>query len=124
MRIVERTYNIDLIIRSGSASLLPLLQKAYPKLEILDCDEDNKLIQAAETALYSANHESLETSANRLRVIRTGKGLTQRALAEATGVKREAISMLEGGKRALGVNLAKKLAPGLGIEYKQLLPDA
>lgn len=121
--MAERTFHIDLIIRSESASLLPILQKAYPGLEILDCDEDDKLIAADETAFYYANHESLETSANKLRAFRIRKGLTQKALAEATGVKREAISMLEGGKRTLGVNLAKKLAPGLGIEYKQLLSE-
>lgn len=123
MRVVEKNFHIDLIIRSGSTSLLPILQKAYPELQILDYDEDDKLIVADETASYYANHESLETSANKLRAFRIRKGLAQKALAEATGVKREAISMLEGGKRTLGVNLAKKLALGLGIEYKQLLPD-
>ncbi len=123
MRVVERTHLIDITISSGRDKVFPMLKKLYPNIQIIDDSDDDELVDITETDFYKRNHERLQIPGNRLYAYRMRRGLSQKALAEASGVKREAISMLENNKRALGVNLAKKLAPALGVDYKDLLPN-
>ena len=107
MRLIDTTHDIDIIITRGKDKVLSLLREAFPDI-------------VGESACYSAR--SYDAS-SRLLMYRKQKGMTQGALAERAGIKREALSMLENGKRNLGVNLAKKLAPALGVDYKDLLSD-
>lgn len=51
---------------------------------------------------------------------RKKKGLTQEALAEKVGVRRQTISMVETGKNKLTIKLAKKIANVLEIDWKDL----
>jgi len=120
MRLIDDKHDIDLIIRSGEEEVLALLRKAFPEIRVIEEKSWDEEECVREAAFYTA---SVYGSSSRLLMYRKRKGLTQAALAELVGIKREALSMLENGKRNLGVNLAKKLAPALGIDYKDLLPD-
>ena len=121
MRLIDTTHDIDIIITRGKDKVLSLLREAFPDIEIIDDLYSEVADIVGESACYSAR--SYDAS-SRLLMYRKQKGMTQGALAERAGIKREALSMLENGKRNLGVNLAKKLAPALGVDYKDLLPDA
>lgn len=57
-----------------------------------------------------------------LRGARHREGLTQRALAEATGIPQRHISEMESGKRQIGRERAKKLATALHVpDYRVFL---
>jgi DNA-binding XRE family transcriptional regulator len=57
-----------------------------------------------------------------LRGARHREGLTQRALAEATGIPQRHISEMEGGKRQIGRERARKIADALHVpDYRVFL---
>jgi len=57
-----------------------------------------------------------------LRGARHREGLTQRALAEATGIPQRHISEMENGKRQIGRERAKKIADALHVpDYRVFL---
>lgn len=61
---------------------------------------------------------------NKLRALRHAKGLTLEQLAEAAGTSHQQILRLERGERRLTVDWMVRLAGPLGLEPKDLLPDA
>jgi putative transcriptional regulator len=67
-------------------------------------------------------HERLN---NRLREVRTGKGLTQADLADQAGVSRKTINTVENGVFVPSTILALTLAKVLGVSVEELfqLPD-
>jgi len=125
MRVVEKAHHIDITIRSGGRLILPIIREHYPGVVVMkeNRGKGKEPIPVVRTDLYQEGKALLEVPGNRLFAFRSRKGLTQKQLAEAAGVKRDTVSMLENGRRTLGVNLARKLAPPLGIRYKDLLPD-
>ncbi|HEX9077953.1 MAG TPA: helix-turn-helix transcriptional regulator [Desulfuromonadaceae bacterium] len=56
-----------------------------------------------------------------LRAYRLREGLTQKQLAELTGIPQHHISEMENGKRTIGKERARKLAEALHCDYRQLL---
>jgi len=56
-----------------------------------------------------------------IRGLRYREGLSQTKLAQQIGVKRRHISEMEHGKRAIGEELAKRLAKALHTDYKVFL---
>jgi DNA-binding XRE family transcriptional regulator len=56
-----------------------------------------------------------------LRAYRNREGLTQKSLAELTGIPQHHISEMENGKRSIGKERAKRLAEALHCDYRQLL---
>ncbi len=52
---------------------------------------------------------------------RTREGLTQRELAELTGIPQRHISEMENGKRPIGKETARKLATALNVDYRVFL---
>ena len=56
-----------------------------------------------------------------LRGARYKEGLTQKQLAELTGIPQRHISMMENGKRPIGKEMAKRLGKALNIGYKVFL---
>lgn len=56
-----------------------------------------------------------------LRAYRTREGLTQKRLAELSGIPQHHISEMENGKRCIGKDRAKRLAEALHCDYRQLL---
>lgn len=59
---------------------------------------------------------------NRLREWREKKGVSQRDLAELTGLTQQAISYLELGDRDGKIGTWKKICDALDLELSQLLP--
>ena len=57
----------------------------------------------------------------RLRVVRTDRGLTQEELADASGLHRTEISLLERGKRTPILDTIVAVAGGLGVTPSDLL---
>jgi ribosome-binding protein aMBF1 (putative translation factor) len=78
-----------------------------------------------EKDFYSLEELSPETTWNSGGVsIRGGRGkegLTQKQLAELTGLAQHHISEMENGKRPIGKETAKKLAAALNIDYRIFL---
>lgn len=65
--------------------------------------------------------ENLQPEFDVIRAIidaRTSKNLTQKQLAERTGINQADISKLENGTSNPSVNLLKKLAAGMGMTLK------
>ncbi|OGQ95121.1 MAG: transcriptional regulator [Deltaproteobacteria bacterium RIFOXYD12_FULL_57_12] len=56
-----------------------------------------------------------------IRGLRYRENLTQRQLAELTGIPQRHISEMENGKRVIGKELAKVLAKALRTDYRMLL---
>ncbi len=56
-----------------------------------------------------------------LKGLRCREGLTQRQLAEKTGIRQSHISEMENGKRTIGKEPAQKLAKVLDTDYRILL---
>jgi transcriptional regulator with XRE-family HTH domain len=58
----------------------------------------------------------------RLREIRTRKGLSQEGLAAAAGLHRTYISSVERGERNVTLTTIEKLAAALGVSMTDLIP--
>lgn len=56
-----------------------------------------------------------------LRGMRYREGLSQKRLAEASGITQNEISNIENGKRTVGKKVAEKLAKVLNFDYQMLL---
>jgi len=56
-----------------------------------------------------------------IRAYRYRENLTQRQLAELTGIPQRHISEMENGKRVIGKELAKVLAAALNADYRMFL---
>lgn len=54
---------------------------------------------------------------------RIEKGYTQQKLAEITGVKQGTISAIENGKRRPSVDVAKKIANVLNVDWTRFFTD-
>jgi putative transcriptional regulator len=65
-----------------------------------------------------------EGLSNRLRDLRTERGLTQAALAEAVGVSRKTVNTVENGVFTPSVTLALKLARALGRPVEEVFSIA
>jgi integrase/DNA-binding XRE family transcriptional regulator len=63
-------------------------------------------------------------AASRLRELRIKAGLSQKQLAERSGVTIQSISPLENGKRPVSKTMARLLAPALGIDWTALAVEA
>ena len=57
----------------------------------------------------------------RVRELRSGRGLTQLALAERSGISRPSIANLEAGRQNVSLRRLCALAAALGVEVEDLL---
>jgi transcriptional regulator with XRE-family HTH domain len=72
-------------------------------------------------AEFVKEYEAIQPEMDVIRAIvdaRTSQNLTQKELAERTGINQADISKLENGTRNPSVNLLKRLAKGMGMELK------
>ena len=72
-------------------------------------------------AEFVKEYEAIQPEMDVIRAIvdaRTSQNLTQKELAERTGINQADISKLENGTRNPSVNLLKRLAEGLGMALK------
>ncbi|MDO4177969.1 MAG: helix-turn-helix transcriptional regulator [Phascolarctobacterium sp.] len=70
---------------------------------------------------FKKEYEALQPELDIIRAIieaRTSQNLTQKQLAERTGINQADISKLENGTRNPTVNLLKRLADGMGMALK------
>lgn len=108
----------------GTPENISRFRKAAITFNVVDVTE-----VAAKKAVKSGNHTVEEVfpelAVNRTGVLirgyRTREGLTQKQLAELTGIPQRHISELEHGKRQAGKEWAKKLAAALNCEYQRFL---
>ena len=78
----------------------------------------NEQMQNAE---FVKEYEAIQPEIDVIRAIidaRTSQNLTQKDLAERTGINQADISKLENGTRNPSVNLLKRLAEGMGMVLK------
>ncbi len=94
---------------------------------MLDAYEDMLDIVAFDTVKQRAPEyvpkqivDRLIDGENSLRVYREYRGLTQQALANASGVSRDMIAMIETGKKNGSVATVKKLARALGVDIEDM----
>ena len=70
---------------------------------------------------FVKEYEAIQPELDVIRAIvdaRTSQNLTQKELAERTGINQADISKLENGTRNTSVNLLKRLAEGMGMALK------
>ena len=91
----------------------PLVKKYA---ESIESDEDRNYTVAEVFPEYQGKEQQTA-----LKAYRTREGLTQKKLAELTGIPQHHISEMENGKRGIGKERAKKLAEKLNCDYRQFL---
>ena len=72
-------------------------------------------------AEFAKEYEAIQPEMDVIRAIvdaRTSQNITQKELAERTGINQADISKLENGTRNPSVNLLKRLAEGMGMVLK------
>ena len=70
---------------------------------------------------FAKEYEAIQPELDVIRAIidaRTSRNMTQKELAERTGINQADISKLENGTRNPTVNLLKRLAEGMGMALK------
>jgi len=82
-------------------------------------ENDEELIRWEDSDLHKKIRSQMTPGGN-LKLLRTTFKMTQRQLAEKTGVAVQAISAMERGRAPIGRKMAHKLADALGTSYKNL----
>lgn len=105
----------------GTLAKVTKLRRMAQALKVKDVTE----WQLEEKDFYSIEELSPELTWNSggvsIRGARGKEGLTQKQLAELTGIAQHHISEMENGKRPIGKETAKKLAAALNIDYRVFL---
>ncbi len=105
----------------GTPRQIAKLRRVAQALKVKDLTE----LDLDEKEFYSIKDLSPETAWNRggvcLRGSRGKEGLTQKQLAELTGIAQHHISEMENGKRPIGKETARRLAVALNIDYRIFL---
>ena len=82
---------------------------------------DEMLAKQLQNEDFRKEYEAIQPEMDVIRAIveaRTSQNLTQKELAERTGINQADISKLENGTRNPSVNLLKRLADGMGMMLK------
>lgn len=82
---------------------------------------DDYLQEQLQDNVFKAEYEEMQDEFNMIRALidaRISQGLTQKQLAERTGVHQADISKLESGMRNPTLNMLKRLAEGMGMNLK------
>lgn len=82
---------------------------------------DDMLSNQLKDKEFRKEYEAIQPEMDVIRAIvdaRTSQNLTQKELAERTGINQADISKLENGTRNPSVNLLKRLADGMGMMLK------
>ena len=82
---------------------------------------DDMLANQLQNEDFRKEYEAIQPEMDVIRAIveaRTSQNLTQKELAERTGINQADISKLENGTRNPSVNLLKRLADGMGMMLK------
>ena len=82
---------------------------------------DNMLSEQLKDEEFRKEYDAIQPEMDVIRAIvdaRTSQNLTQKELAERTGINQADISKLENGTRNPSVNLLKRLAEGMGMALR------
>lgn len=82
---------------------------------------DDMLSKQLEDEEFRKEYEAIQPEMDIIRTIvdaRTSQNMTQKELAERTGINQADISKLENGTRNPSINLLKRLADGMGMTLK------
>ena len=82
---------------------------------------NNMLSEQLKDDEFRREYEAIQPELDVIRAIvdaRTSQNLTQKELAERTGINQADISKLENGTRNPSVNLLKRLADGMGMDLR------
>ena len=82
---------------------------------------DDMLSKQLQDEEFRKEYETIQPELDVIRAIvdaRTSQNMTQKELAERTGINQADISKLENGTRNPSVNLLKRLAEGMGMTLK------
>lgn len=82
---------------------------------------DDMLAKQLQNEDFRKEYEAIQPEMDVIRAIveaRTSQNLTQKELAQRTGINQADISKLENGTRNPSVNLLKRLADGMGMMLK------
>jgi predicted transcriptional regulator len=82
---------------------------------------NNMLSEQLKDEEFRKEYEAIQPEMDVIRAIidaRTSQNLTQKELAERTGINQADISKLENGTRNPSVNLLKRLADGMGMALR------
>ena len=82
---------------------------------------NNMLSEQLKDDEFRREYEAIQPELDVIRAIvdaRTSQNLTQKELAERTGINQADISKLENGTRNPSVNLLKRLADGMGMALR------
>lgn len=82
---------------------------------------DDMLAKQLQNEDFRKEYEAIQPEMDVIRAIveaRTSQNLTQKEIAERTGINQADISKLENGTRNPSVNLLKRLADGMGMMLK------
>ena len=89
---------------------------------------DDMLAKQLQNEDFRKEYEAIQPEMDVIRAIveaRTSQNLTQKELAERTGINQADISKLENGTRNPTLNLLKRLADGMGMSLKiEFVPKA
>ncbi len=116
MLVAEKKHHIETHITGrGADFLVDILKQQLPDLEVMDYDdeEDDEEFIDSESSDWYREMQKKMTPGIILRIRRENKCLTQTQLSEITGIAVPNISLMESGKRNIGVRTAKKLAKAL-----------
>ena len=126
MLAVVKTPHTELSVNGeGTEQILAWLRQKYrvevfssaPKIVDREVDDGNEPVDINDTAWWGKMRKRL------LAGFRLKAGLTQKRLAELSGIRQTVISEYENGKRPLTMAAALKLAPPLSVEPEKLLTD-
>ena len=116
MLVAEKTHHINTYIYGqGADYILEILQKNIPDLQVVtedEPDDDEVLSDVSQSDWYLEMQKEM-TPGTKLRIRRENRNLTQAELSDKTGIAIPNISLMEAGKRSIGLRTAKKLAVAL-----------
>ncbi len=125
MLVAEKTCHINsYIYGQGADYLISVLQKAIPDLEVLADEEpfeDNEEYTEVSQSDWYKEESSAITPGTILKIRRENKGWTQAELSEKCGIAIPNISLMEAGKRNIGLRSAKRLADSLECSVDDLI---
>ena len=114
MLVAEKKHHIETYIYGkGADYLISILRQTLPDLEVTyESERDEEYIDSESSEWYKNVKETM-TPGVILRIRRENLGMTQIALSQKTGIAVPNISMMEAGKRSIGLKTAKKLSAAL-----------
>ena len=121
MLVTAKTPPIDVELKGkGTEFIAQILIEAIPDVSIVKTASDSEMVVAEESPWYCSMKKTWNVGKT-LRVRRTNKGITQAELSKQTGISIPNISQMENGKRAIGANVARKLAVALNCQISDFL---